>query len=109
MAGYFIAHLAIVDEKQFQQYWRLTVASVQAAGGRILIQERRPHVLQGPDRQAVLVIEFDSVADVRRWYGSIPQQMAAKWYVPEMVFSAVIVEGHFMPDQMDPASKIQEE
>ena len=81
MAGYFIANFTIHDPEKFKQYINRESGLAGDFGGRTLVLEKNPTVLQGEPYQVIAVIEFESVEAAKRWYESPEYQTFADLWV----------------------------
>lgn len=72
MPAYVISEVEILDERQGQRYRELAADSISRHGGRYLVRAARPDVPEGdwPPEQRVVVVEFPSMEQLRRWYTS---------------------------------------
>lgn len=72
MSAYAISEVEIIDEVQGQQYRELAAASIAMYGGRYIVRGAEPQVPEGewPSAQRVVVVEFPTMEQLRRWYGS---------------------------------------
>jgi uncharacterized protein (DUF1330 family) len=73
--GYAIVTELIRDPATYRSYVEKAVRTIQQAGGRIIVADDSPTILEGqwlPSRTVVL--EFDSVEAVRSWYDSAEYQ-----------------------------------
>jgi uncharacterized protein (DUF1330 family) len=84
MAAYMIVHLEITDPAAFDAYRTVAGPTLATYGGKALAAFRPFEVLEGMIHpKAVLVIEFPSVAQAKKWYASpeyaplIPQRQRA--------------------------------
>jgi uncharacterized protein (DUF1330 family) len=71
MSCYFIAHIVIHDDAEYQKYLDGVDAVFSQYNGRYLAVDDRPVALEGkcgPGR--VVIIEFPAEAEFRRWYDS---------------------------------------
>jgi len=69
--GYVIAEIEITDPTAFEEYRKQVPATVQKYGGKFLARGGTVHTLEGgwqPKR--LVVLEFPSVEQARRWYDS---------------------------------------
>ncbi len=80
--GYVIFSETTHDEARFAAYVDKAVPTVLEAGGRPIIFDDGPEVLEGEWKGArIVVVEFDSVEAARNWYTS-------------PAYQAIIVERH---------------
>ena len=71
MPGYVIADVEVTDPAAYEEYRTLVPATVAKYGGRYLVRGGAHEVREGDWRPTrVVVLEFPSVADARRWYDS---------------------------------------
>ena len=71
MAAYIIAEQEIIDPEGFREYQRLVVPTIRQFGGKILAAGEPVESMEGdwhPER--VLILEFESVEHLKRWYYS---------------------------------------
>lgn len=69
--GYILAEVEVTDQATYEEYRKGVGATVAAFGGRFLVRGGDPERLEGegPARR-VVVLEFDSPARAKEWYGS---------------------------------------
>ena len=91
MPGYVIAEIEITDPTAFEEYRKQVPATVQKYGGRFLARGGTVHTLEGgwqPKR--LVVLEFPSVEQARRWYDSEeyrePKALRLKAGQADMIF-----------------------
>jgi len=84
MPAYMIVHLEITDPAAFDAYRKVAGPTVAAYGGKALAAFGRFEVLEGMIHpKSVLIIEFPSVEQAKKWYASpeyaplIPQRQRA--------------------------------
>lgn len=93
--GYIIAEVKVHDEAAFEKYRELSTAAVVRFGGRFLIRGSAAEVLEGPwsPPQRLIVVEFDSVAQAKRFYSSDDYQAARKLRENAGVMNMLVVSG----------------
>lgn len=94
MAAYVIAYLDVTDEAAFATYRKAAGPTIALYGGKTLVVDGRFDVREGfIQPKSIVVIEFDTLEQARRWYES-PEYSAT---IPSRQRSAstslVIVEG----------------
>jgi uncharacterized protein (DUF1330 family) len=73
--GYVVVTELIRDPAIYKSYVEKARRTIQQAGGRIIISDDNPTVLEGQWRGSrTVVLEFDSVEAARRWYDSAEYQ-----------------------------------
>ena len=71
MPGYVIADIEITDPAAFEEYRKQVPATVQKYGGKFLARGGAVHTLEGGwQPRRLVVLEFQSVEQARRWYDS---------------------------------------
>ena len=71
MPAYFIVDLEVVDQTGFEEYSKQVGDMVTRYGGRFIVRGGQMQVLEGTwQPKRVVVTEFPSVEQARRWYDS---------------------------------------
>jgi uncharacterized protein (DUF1330 family) len=71
MPAYFIVDLEVTDPVGFEEYRKLVPDTIQKYGGRYLVRGGAVETLEGDwQPQRVVVLEFPSLEQARRWYNS---------------------------------------
>ena len=71
MAAYFIVDVDVTDATGFEEYRTLVPETVEKYGGRFLVRGGTVEKLEGEwQPKRVVVLEFPSVAQAKRWYDS---------------------------------------
>lgn len=94
MAGYVIADVNVTNAVAYEEYRKLVPASIQKYGGKYLVRGGQHERLEGtwaPSR--LVVIEFASVEQARRWYLSDEYRRAKEVRQRTALSNVVIVEG----------------
>ncbi|HLO64011.1 MAG TPA: DUF1330 domain-containing protein [Azonexus sp.] len=78
--GYIVAEVKVHDTDAIARYRQLSTAAVEQYGGRFLVRGGASEILEGkwspPER--MIVVEFESVAQAKRFYDSTEYQAARK-------------------------------
>jgi uncharacterized protein (DUF1330 family) len=97
-SGYVIFTEIIRDQNQFNSYIQKALPTILGAGGRPLIVQDDPEVIEGQwHGTRTVVLEFDSVEAARKWYHSPDYQSVAGERHACTETNAVIVSGFQMP------------
>ena len=94
MAGYVIADVNVTNAVAYEEYRKLVPASIKKYGGKYLVRGGQHETLESkwtPSR--LVVIEFASVEQARRWYLSEEYRRAKEVRQRTAVSNVVIVEG----------------
>jgi uncharacterized protein (DUF1330 family) len=72
MPAYVVSEVEVIDEIQGREYRELAAASIAAYGGRYVVRGAEPEVPEGewPSAQRVVIVEFPTMEQLRRWYSS---------------------------------------
>ena len=71
MPAYLIAEVEVTDPAGYDEYRQLVPATVQQYGGRFIVRGGATETLEGDwQPQRVVVLEFPSLEQARRWYNS---------------------------------------
>ena len=96
--GYVIFTIAIHDQAGFEAYVQKTLPTLMQAGGRPIIVDDNPEVLEGQwHGTRTVVLEFDSLDTARAWYNSAGYQAIVGERHKAAETNVVIVGGFVMP------------
>ena len=72
MRAYSVTEVEVIDVEEYAKYRELAGAAVAKYGGRFLVRGAAPIVAEGewPAQRRLVVIEFPSLAQLKRWYDS---------------------------------------
>ena len=101
MPAYVISEVEVIDETGGQRYRELAAASIARYGGRYIVRGAEPQVPEGewPPSQRVVVVEFATMEQLRRWYGSAEYAQALAVRQTALRRRLLFVEG--IPDEAD--------
>jgi uncharacterized protein (DUF1330 family) len=94
MPAYLLGSVTIEDEEGFAEYSKRVPETIARHGGRFLARGGRVEVLEGdwaPNR--LVVLEFDSFEQAKRWYESDEYQDLAAIRLRCASTDLVLVEG----------------
>lgn len=94
MAGYVIVDVDVHDTEAYGEYRKLVAPTIEKYGGRFVVRAGAHEVMEGdctPHR--VVVLEFESVARAKEWYGSEEYAPALAIRLKAASSSMIIVEG----------------
>jgi uncharacterized protein (DUF1330 family) len=94
MSAYVIVDVEVTDPARYQDYRAMVPASLAKYGGRFVVRGGAHQVLEGdwqPTR--VVVLEFPSVEQARRWYDSEEYRPAKALRMQTARTRLVLVEG----------------
>ena len=94
MPAYVIADVHVKDPERYQQYRTMVPASLEKYGGKFLVRGGKLETLEGGRKPGRLVVlEFPSVEQARRWYDSPEYREARALRLSTAESDVVIVEG----------------
>lgn len=93
MSAYWIAHVTVTDPDAYAGYRALAPAAFARHGARFLAQGGEAQVLEGPQLQRHVVIEFPDLATARACYDSPEYRLARAQRAGACVAHVVIVAG----------------
>lgn len=93
MKAYWIAHVTVTDPAAYKGYQDLAPAAFAAHGASFLARGGAHEVMEGPDLDRHVVIEFPSLAAAKACYASPEYQAARRHRDGAATAHVVIVEG----------------
>ena len=94
MAAFVIADVDVKDPDKFKEYSKLTPNILKTYGGRYLVRGGYVEVVEGtwtPNR--LVVMEFESIAQLKRWYNSPDYTDALKIRQGSSESNVIVAEG----------------
>jgi uncharacterized protein (DUF1330 family) len=71
MAAYVISEVEVLDQAAMERYRALAADSIAAHGGRYLVRGGAAETVEGsPPPKTIIIVEFPSMAQARKWYSS---------------------------------------
>lgn len=77
MPAYMIAEIEVTDPAAYEEYRRQVPATLEQYGGRYVVRGGAVEALEGETAGRMVVVEFESMAALKRWYTS-PEYAAIK-------------------------------
>ncbi len=94
MSAFVISDLDVQDEEQVREYVRKVPPLVEKFGGRYIVRRGRIEGLEGAwTPKALVIIEFPTTQQARRWYESPEYQDVRAKHFKGATRSLVLVEG----------------
>ena len=81
------------DPAEMEKYSQMAGATLVGHQARILAAYGRQEVLEGPDVEGVVIVEFPSIEAAKTWYESPAYREAREHRFQGAKYRAVIVEG----------------
>ncbi len=95
MAGYVVVQVSIHDPEGFAEYAGMVPPTLENYGGRYLVRGGNWETVEGewnPER--LVIIEFDSVEQAKKWWASDEYAPAKKLREQTTTSKLLIVEGY---------------
>ena len=94
MTAYVIADIDVHDQETYREYVALVPDTLKPHGGRFIVRGGASETLEGGwQPRRLVVIEFPTADDARRWYGSPEYAPALAMRQRSARGSLVLVEG----------------
>ncbi len=94
MSAFVISEVEIINEDAANQYRQLAAASIATYGGRYLARAAEAIVVEGePIPRRVVIVEFSSMEQIRKWYESPEYAEALKFRDAALERRLMFVEG----------------
>jgi uncharacterized protein (DUF1330 family) len=78
MPAYLISRITVTDPQKYEEYKKAAPEAIRRYGGRYLVRGGEVEVLDGShDGRRLVVLEFPSIEDVRKFWNS-PEYAEAK-------------------------------
>ncbi len=94
MAAYVIVEVSIHDPKEYEEYKKLTPASIEAYDGKFIVRGGQTETLEGdwqPER--IVILEFPSVERAREWWSSETYSRAKQIRYRTATSKMIVVQG----------------
>ncbi len=95
MPAYVIVEIAVEDAAAYEEYKKLTPASIAAYGGRFVVRGGATEILEGDwQPQRMVVLEFKDVATAKQWWASEAYAAAKSIRQRSATTKMLVVEGY---------------
>jgi uncharacterized protein (DUF1330 family) len=102
MPAYLLVEIDIHDAAEYENYKKLTPASLVPYGGRFVVRGGAAETLEGDSRPGrIVVVEFPSLEKARQWWSSPEYEPAKKLRQRIATTRMLLVEG--INPQLKPA------
>jgi uncharacterized protein (DUF1330 family) len=94
MAAYVVVNVDVIDPVKFAEYGRGVPPTIEKYGGRYLVRGGAIHPVEGEwPLKRVVILEFPSIEDARRWHDSAEYAPLLKMRLESTRSTMVFVEG----------------
>jgi len=107
MAAYVIAQLRVHDVETYRRYALLVADTVAPFGGRLIVADDKPTVMEGrPPFPRTVIGEFASTTAARAWYESDAYQAIQPLRAASTEGTVFVAEGFGLPDRPQTAAEL---
>ena len=82
-----------IDQKELDTYGPLAMASAAGHPAKPLVVYGKQEVLEGPPVEGVVIVEFPTMEDAKKWYDSPAYREAREHRFKGAKYRAVLVQG----------------
>lgn len=94
MKAYVIVEISINDQKEYEEYKKLTPATIAAYDGKFIVRGAQTESLEGNwDPQRIVVLEFPSSERAKDWWNSEQYSKAKAIRQHAAITKMLVVEG----------------
>jgi uncharacterized protein (DUF1330 family) len=94
MAAYVITDITITDPAGYEEYRKLAAPTIEAYGGKFVVRGGKVETLEGEwSPKRLVVVEFESFEQAKRWYGSQEYGAAKKVRQRTAITTMIMAEG----------------
>ncbi|HSN07741.1 MAG TPA: DUF1330 domain-containing protein [Hanamia sp.] len=94
MKAYVIVEITIHDQELYDEYKKLTPATIAAYDGKFIVRGGKTESLEGDwDPQRLVILEFPSVARAKEWWNSEEYSKAKAIRQRAATTKMLVVEG----------------
>ncbi|TWB90073.1 uncharacterized protein (DUF1330 family) [Bradyrhizobium macuxiense] len=94
MAAYVISEVEMRDAAAFEAYRALAAKTIEQYGGRYIVRGGAAEVVEGgPAPNAIVIVEFPTMARLREWYASPEYAEALKHRATALERRLLFVDG----------------
>ena len=94
MSAYIIVQVEVTDQAGYDDYKKMVPLSLAAYGGKFVVRGGACETLEGSWRpQRIVVLEFPSVAQAKRWWASEEYREAKTLRQRTATTQMIVVEG----------------
>lgn len=94
MPAYIIAEITITNPLEYEEYKKLTPATIEAYGGTFLARGGETEILEGNlDHNRIVILQFPSTKKAKEWWNSMEYEPAKKIRHRAANSKMILVEG----------------
>jgi uncharacterized protein (DUF1330 family) len=94
MAAYVVTEIDVHDTARYEDYKKLSSASIQAHGGRFIVRGGKVDTLEGTwQPKRFVIVEFPTVEQAKKWWASAEYAEGKKLRQETATSKMIVVEG----------------
>jgi len=94
MPAYVVTEIDVHDPKRYEEYKKMSLASLEPFGGRFIVRGGKVETLEGSwSPKRFVVVEFDSVERAKAWWSSEEYAPAKKLRNETATSQMIVVDG----------------
>jgi len=93
VSAYVLVEIEVTDQEEYAAYGKLAFENVARHGGRFLARGGETDMLEGQWSPRIVVLEFESLDAIRRWYHSDDYQKILPMRLNSTKSRLIAVEG----------------
>lgn len=98
MAAYVIVEVTVHDEKAYEDYKKLTPATIAAYDGQFVVRGGKTEALEGDwQPQRLVVLQFPTIEKAKAWWAS-PEYAPAKSIRQRVATTKMLVVEGYLPE-----------
>jgi len=94
VSAYVLVEIEVTDQEEYAAYGKLANESVTNHGGRFIVRGGETEVFEGEWAPRIVVLEFESLDAIRRWYNSDEYQKILPMRLNTTKSRLIAVEGY---------------
>ncbi len=94
MPAYVVTEIEVHDPVRYEDYKKMSLASIQALGGRFIVRGGKTETLEGTwSPKRFVIVEFPTVERAKEWWSSQEYAPARKLRQDTATTQMIVVEG----------------
>lgn len=94
MPSYMIVEVKVKDPVRYEDYKRLTPASLKPYGGKFIVRGGNTELIEGTQEpERIVILEFENSEKAKAWWNSVEYKDAKKLRQETAVTRMILVEG----------------
>ena len=91
--GYLVARIQVHDTEMFEKFKKMSEPIIAKYGGKIIVRNPNPDIREGSDSSLVIILEFKSLENARKFYESDSYKQARAVRKLSASTDLILVEG----------------